>query len=144
MPSKEIYFEEITQLIAHREPVLMVDSLKIRKDAFQGTTFYRISPKCVFLNSFSELTPEGLLEHIAQSSAAMIGSYNTKVIIGLIGEIIECSFYSSSLKVGDSIMTEIKLLFEYNNVFLVSATSHFNKQMIIVCKMKLSLNTMTD
>ena len=131
--------EEITHYIAHREPILMVNNLKILNKN-QGLSSFQILPANIFLNSSATLTQEGYLEHIAQSSAAMIGFFQEKTIVGYIGEISDCCLFSYDAKVGDCITTEINVLYEFEKVYLISATSSVNHKKIVDCKMKLSIN----
>lgn len=84
----------------------------------------------------------GLIEHIAQSSAAFAG-YGTfargeEPKLGYIGEIKECNLYALP-KVGDELRTTIRLVAEAGGIRLIGAETKVKDEKVAECQMKIFL-----
>ena len=84
----------------------------------------------------------GIIEHIAQSSAAFAG-YGTftrgeEPKLGYIGEIKDCVMHVLPA-VGDELRTHIQLMAEVNGIRLISAEVHVQDTLVASCQMKIFL-----
>ena len=132
--------EQIFELIPQRPPMVMIDSvLNVSKDAI--STCLTIKESNIFVSS-NHLLESGVIEHIAQSAAAMAGYANyvsgSAPRLGYIGEIKKCSF-SCLPKVGQTLSTQLDVLGEAAGVTLLSAVSRVGEQLVAECQMKIFL-----
>lgn len=131
------YSEQLEDLIAQRYPFVMVDSIRVIEGTKVCLTTLVINPSNIFLDEDNYFTQEGILEHIAQSSAALLGCHNQNVSIGYIGEVCECQLSHLKPRVNDVIMTRISYITKVGNIHLVSAQSSTKTSQLVSCKMKL-------
>ena len=132
--------EQIFGLIPQRPPMVMIDSvLSVSKDAIN--TCLTIEENNVFVYS-NHLSESGVIEHIAQSAAAMAG-YDCYVKglaphLGYIGEIKKCSF-NHLPEVGQRLTTNLAVIGEAAGVTLLNAVSEAEGQLVAECQMKIFL-----
>ncbi|MBR1809827.1 MAG: hydroxymyristoyl-ACP dehydratase [Paludibacteraceae bacterium] len=132
--------EQIFELIPQRPPMVMIDSvLSVSKDAIN--TCLTVEESNLFVQD-GYLSESGVIEHIAQSAAAMAG-YGTYACgheprLGYIGEIKKCRFFSLP-QVGQTVCTELNVLGEAAGVTLLSAVSRTEGMEVAECQMKIFL-----
>ena len=131
----------IIDLIPQRPPIVMVDKLvNITKQS--ATSVFTILPNQLFSNE-ENLQAEGLIENIAQTSAAMNGynalSENEQVKLGFIGAIKNLSIYQLP-SVNSTIVTTIEIKNEVMNVNIIYGQIKQNDQLIAECEMKIFIN----
>ena len=93
--------------------------------------------------SNGKLTSPGIIENIAQTCAARIGYINKYILlkgvqIGVIGAINEFELYDFP-RVGETIITEIRLIDEVFGMLLVSATVNSGNKLMVKTKMKIAI-----
>ncbi len=114
--------EEILGLIPQRPPMVMVDAL--HEVSSEGArTGLLIAPDNVFCIGGQFIEP-GIVEHVAQSSAAMAGYPRWKAGLppkeGLIGE-IKSFVFSAVPKAGDRLDTTLSIVASVGGTTLVNA-----------------------
>jgi len=132
--------EGIKELIPQREPFMMVDEFEQTGDN-RATTGLTIGCDNYFILPGGEMAESGLIEHMAQSSAALVG-WQTKSInngqprIGLIGEVkhFECL---RRPKVGDALTTDIEFGLSFGNVTMATGNSKIGEEVIATIQMKI-------
>lgn len=111
---------KILELIPQRPPIVMVDEFLGLEDNISRTCF-TVRKNNIFVDNdfFSEC---GLIEHIAQSSAARVGyifkTKNQNIPIGYIGSINDFVLVENP-KLGDKIDTTIEILHEVFNITMI-------------------------
>ena len=130
--------EQIYQLIPQRPPIVMVDTLWSAAESSAETGLH-VSADNLFVKD-SVLWEPGLIEHIAQSSAAFAG-YDTFIHglaprLGYIGEIKNCKIHSLP-KVGTELRTRIRLIAEAVGVSLIAAETYVDDTLVAECQMKI-------
>ena len=93
--------------------------------------------------SNGKLTSLGIIENIAQTCAARIGYINKYILlkgiqVGVIGAINEFELYDLP-RVGETIITEIRLIDEVFGMLLVSATVNSGNKLMATTKMKIAI-----
>lgn len=133
--------EEIKQLIPQREPIMMIDTFFGATEK-TGKSALTILADNVFCED-GQLREMGMIEHIAQTSAAYNGVKNkqnngedSKPKLGYIGEIKKCQI-TRLPKVGEQIVTEVVVTAEVMNVTLMEATSKIGDETVATCQIKL-------
>ena len=130
--------EDILRLIPQRNPFVMVDEFEAAGENVAHTALYVRSDN-YFILPDGTLAETGLIEHIAQSAAALAG-YQQKDLahprIGLIGEVkhFECL---RRPKVGHLIRTTITFIFSMGNVTLVEGHCCIGNEEIANAKLKI-------
>ncbi len=130
--------EDIKRLIPQRNPFLMVDEFEATDENVAETALYVRADNLFFLPD-GTLSETGLMEHVAQSAAALAG-YQTgdsdNPAIGLIGEVkrFECH---RRPKAGDYIHTSIRFGFSFGNVTLVQGQCSIDGEEIANTKLKI-------
>ncbi len=130
--------EQIKEFIPQREPIIMVDTLyNVTENGC--TTGLTILPDNLFCEE-GFFTEPGLIEHIAQSASVFAG-YSAKdkgkpAPIGFIGDVKKYETIELP-KVGNELVTTIKILSEVMNITLLAAETKVDDRMIAGCQMKI-------
>ena len=130
--------EDIFRLIPQRNPFVMVDEFETTGESAAQTALY-VRTDNFFILPDGTLAETGLIEHIAQSAAALAGYQQKdrdKPQIGLIGEVkyFECLLRP---KTGCLIRTSIVLGFSIGNVKLVGGRCYIEEEEIAHAKLKI-------
>lgn len=130
----------LKELIPQRPPFVMIDRL-VSSDAVYSVTQLEVRSDNVFVAD-GRMTAAGLVENIAQTCAARIGYINLNsgesVKIGVIGSISNLNI-ARTPKVGEHLVTTIKLLEEVFQVTLVEAVVMSGDEVLAQCNMKIAL-----
>ena len=130
----------LKELIPQRPPFVMIDRL-VSSDAVFSVTELDVRPDNLFVDN-GRMTAAGLVENIAQTCAARIGYINLNsgetVKIGVIGSISNLDI-ARTPKVGEHLVTTIKLLEEVFQVTLVEAMVKSDDEVLAQCNMKIAL-----
>ena len=130
----------LNELIPQRPPFVMIDRL-VSSDAVFSVTELEVRPDNLFVDN-GRMTAAGLVENIAQTCAARIGYINLNsgetVKIGVIGSISNLNI-ARTPKVGEHLVTTIKLLEEVFQVTLVEAIVKSDDEVLAQCNMKIAL-----
>ena len=133
----------LKELIPQRPPFVMIDRL-VSSDAVFSVTELEVRPDNLFVDN-GRMTAAGLVENIAQTCAARIGYINLNrgetVKIGVIGSISNLNI-ARTPKVGEHLVTTIKLLEEVFQVTLVEAMVKSDDEVLAQCNMKIALTDM--
>lgn len=136
---------QIKSLIRQREPVLLIDTFFKPADP-EYYAGLKILPDNIFCRD-GIFSAEGVIEHMAQSSAAMLGylasGRNEPVKTSYIGEIRDFEL-ADNPRTGDFLETIIEILSEVMDIILVKARSHIASRPVASCKMKLAINRNVD
>ncbi len=129
--------EQIKEFIPQREPI-MVDTLYDITETGCSTGL-TVLPENIFCAG-GFFTEPGLIEHIAQSASVFAG-YSAKdngkpAPIGFIGDVKKYETFDLP-KVGEELVTTIKILSEVMNITLVAAETKAGNRMIAGCQMKI-------
>lgn len=124
----------ITDLIPQRDPILMIDDAQ--KDGEHAVkTHLKITPDNWFFSD-GMLLEAGLVEHMAQSAAAMVGLQGDgDPKEGYIGDIKDFTVYQMP-KEGEIIETTISIITQLDNITLIDAVSQIDNQMIAKARIK--------
>jgi len=130
--------EDILRLIPQRNPFVMVDEFEATDKTVAQTVLY-VRTDNFFLLPDGTLAETGLIEHIAQSAAALVGYQQTDMAqphIGLIGEVkhFECLCRPET---GHLIRTSIAFGFSIGNVTLVEGRCCIDGEEIAHAKLKI-------
>lgn len=121
----------------------MIDRL-VSSDVVFSVTELEVRPDNLFVDN-GRMTAAGLVENIAQTCAARIGYINLNsgeaVKIGVIGSISNLNI-ARTPKVGEHLVTTIKLLEEVFQVTLVEAIVKSDDEVLAQCNMKIALTDM--
>lgn len=133
----------LKELIPQRPPFVMIDRL-VSSDAVFSVTELEVRSDNLFVDN-GRMTAAGLVENIAQTCAARIGYINLNsgeaVKIGVIGSISNLNI-ARTPKVGEHLVTTIKLLEEVFQVTLVEAMVKSDDEVLAQCNMKIALTDM--
>ena len=115
---------DIKSLIPQREPIIMIDKIVSHSDE-KTITSLTINETNIFVEK-NIFQSSGLIEHIAQSSAARMGIQTAeeakKSLLGYIASIKNMMIYRLP-EVGETILTEIIITNQINNVIMVKGES---------------------
>lgn len=131
----------ILSLIPQKPPFVMVDELLFSDDNITKTIFTITADNVFVINGdFSEA---GLMENMAQTAAAGSGNMarieNRPVLNGYIGQVKNFEIYSLP-KVGDVLMTEVKIEVQVFAAGIVSGKIWCNEVEVAQCEMKIFIN----
>lgn len=132
MPSFPIHAQDY---IPQRPPIVMIDNiLNSEEDTF--ITDLLIRPDNIFVEN-GILRETGLMENIAQTSAARVGfsSAGAHVPIGVIGGINQFQLHFLP-KVGQTLVTTIHVVAGVGSALVVDATVTCEEQLVATCSMK--------
>lgn len=132
--------ENITSIIPHRDPVLMIDHLLFQDEKYTRTSF-KIEPNNIFVSN-SKFTEAGIIENIAQSSAAGSGYYylqNKKSQpLTFIASISNLQILKNA-SAGEEIFTEIELMDSVMNFNIICGKCFLDDILIASCEMKVMI-----
>jgi len=130
--------EAIKELIPQRDPMIMIDTFYDATES-EADTGFTIAEDNLFCceGLFEE---PGLIEHIAQSASAFAG-YKARIAnqptpLGFIGEAKKLRIHFLP-KVGDALLTHIRILTEVQGISLLTAETKVNGEVAIQCQMKI-------
>ena len=129
---------EILQLIPQRNPFVMVDEFEATAENVAHTVLH-VRADNLFMLPDGTLTETGLIEHIAQSAAALTGYQSAsdgQPRIGLIGEVkhFECQRRPAA---GEVVHTVVEFGFSLGNVTLVQGHCRVDDEEIASANIKL-------
>lgn len=132
---------DIQTLLPQRPPFLMVDAL-VNYDEPSISTAFQVREDCVFVQD-GEMLSSGIIENMAQSSAARIGYINKYVLnlpvkIGFIGAVRKLKIHRSP-KVGETLVTTITAVQEIFGITLVDAVVKVGEDIIAEASLKTAL-----
>ena len=132
---------DIHELLPQRDPFIMIGEL-CHFDMECTVSSLHIKESNLFVSN-GKLTSLGIIENIAQTCAARIGYINKYILlkgvqIGVIGAINEFELYDFP-RVGETIITEIRLIDEVFGMLLVSATVNSGNKLMATTKMKIAI-----
>ena len=132
---------DILSLIPQKPPFVMVDELLFSDDNITRTKF-TVSADNVFVIN-DEFSEAGLMENMAQTAAAGSGKMarieNRPVTIGYIGQVKNLEVFEPP-KVGDELLTEIKIEVQVFDASIVSGKVWHNDKLVAQCEMKIFIN----
>jgi predicted hotdog family 3-hydroxylacyl-ACP dehydratase len=132
--------DDILQYIVQRAPIVMVDKFfGIEGDI--SKTGLMISADNLFC-SCGHLQESGIIEHVAQSAAIRTGYNFTRqgktIPSGLIGSVNNMTIHSLP-KVGEELLTEIKVITELFGITLIHAVVVAGASIVAECQMKVAI-----
>ncbi|MBR5921767.1 MAG: hydroxymyristoyl-ACP dehydratase [Bacteroidales bacterium] len=141
MSSPACKVTDITSLIPQRPPILMVDGYFFEDDLHCRSEL-TVAADNMFLGEGGCVAEEGLLEHVAQTSAAHIGHIRKmegqSITLGYIGDIKRAVFTPPMPAAGDTLHTKLTVVSQVGNVTLVSAETSVDERVVLTCRMKLA------
>ena len=128
---------EVKLIIPQREPIIMIDEIVNHSDV-KTTTSLTINKTNIFVEE-NIFQSSGLIENMAQSSAARMGiqtnKEGNKPLLGYIASIK--NFMVNRLpEVGEKILTEIIISNKINNIIVIKAEGKVNNIIISSCELK--------
>jgi len=131
----------ILSLIPQKPPFVMVDELLFSDDNITKTSFTITGDNIFVING--EFSEAGLMENMAQTAAAGSGNMarieNRPVVKGYIGQVKNFEIYSLP-KVGDVLLTEVKIEVQVFAAGIVSGKIWCNEVEVAQCEMKIFIN----
>lgn len=131
----------ILSLIPQKPPFVMVDELLFSDDNITKTSFTISADNVLVING--EFSEAGLMENMAQTAAAGSGNMarieNRPVVNGYIGQVKNFEIYSLP-KVGDVLLTEVKIEVQVFAAGIVSGKIWCNEVEVAQCEMKIFIN----
>ena len=128
---------DITSLIPQREPMIMIDKIIGHSDEKTVTSLI-IRKTNIFVEE-DFFPSSGLMEHIAQSSAARMGmetiKQGKKPLLGYIASIKNLSIIRLP-KIGETILTDIIQTNKINNIIVIIGESKINDIVVSSCELK--------
>ena len=128
---------DIKSLIPQREPIIMIDKIVSHSDKKTSTSL-TIKETNIFVEG-NIFQSSGLIEHIAQSSAARMGMQTTeeekKPLLGYIAS-IKNMMINRLPKVGETILTEIIVTNHISNIIVVQGESKVDNIVVSNCELK--------
>jgi len=128
---------DIKSLIPQREPIIMIDKIVSHSDKKTSTSL-TITETNIFVEE-NIFQSSGLIEHIAQSSAARMGMQiaeeGKKPLLGYIAS-IKNMMINRLPKVGETIMTEIIITNQINNIIVIKGESKVDNSVVSSCELK--------
>ena len=128
---------DIKSLIPQREPIIMIDKI-ISHSNEKTSTSLTIKETNIFVEE-NIFQSSGLIEHIAQSSAARMGMQTAeegkKPLLGYIAS-IKNIMINRLPKVGETILTEIIVTNHINNIIVVQGESKVDNIVVSNCELK--------
>lgn len=121
--------------IPQKPPMVMIDHIIQCNDNMIVTDF-EIKEACILVENH-QLSVAGIMENIAQTSAAQIGYTNQDqpVAIGVIGAINDFELFEIP-RCGTIIHTEVTEELNLDQAFLLTAKVYCEKRVIASCRMK--------
>jgi predicted hotdog family 3-hydroxylacyl-ACP dehydratase len=132
---------DILSLIPQKPPFVMVDELLFSDDNITKTCFTVTPDNVLVING--EFSEAGLMENMAQTAAAGSGNMarieNRPVANGYIGQVKNFEIFSLP-KVGDVLVTEVKIEVQVFDAGIVSGKIWCNEVEVAQCEMKIFIN----
>jgi predicted hotdog family 3-hydroxylacyl-ACP dehydratase len=129
---------DIKSIIPQREPIIMIDNIINHSEEVTTTSLTILSDNIFVEDGFFQSS--GLIEHIAQSSAARMGIQTVeKGIEPLLGYIasIKNMRIERLPKVGEIIATKIIITNQIGNIIVVQGKSKVKDTVIVNCALKI-------
>jgi len=125
----------ITDIIPQREPILMVDDAHVVSDTSVCATL--IVKSTNWFCKDEKLLEAGIIEHMAQSAAAMVGLQGEgEPKVGYIGEVKDFVVFRLPC-VGEQISTEVHTTALLEDVTIVEATTRIDTETIASARIKI-------
>jgi len=128
---------DIKSAIPQREPIIMIDKIVNHSDEKTSTSL-TIKETNIFVEE-NIFQSSGLIEHIAQSSAARMGMQTIeegkKPLLGYIAS-IKNMMINRLPKVGETILTEIIVTNHINNIIVAQGESKVDNIVVSNCELK--------
>ena len=131
---------DIEAWIPQRPPFVFIDTI-VEMNGEYAITQLTVSEECPLVED-GQLSLAGLMEHAAQSCAARAGwvqrQQGKEVKIGYIGAIkqIEVTRFP---KIGETVVTEARVLQEVLNISLIGCTTKIGDEVIATTTLKLAI-----
>ncbi|MBW6481804.1 MAG: hypothetical protein K0B10_01970 [Vicingaceae bacterium] len=130
--------ENITEIIPQKAPFVMVDNL-ISADEHGFKSSFQVRKDNIFFKD-EKLQEPALIENIAQTVAAGFGYVDRQVggepKLGFIGAISKLKVHALPT-LNSEIITIIKHLYQFENVYLVKGENFCKNQLLVECEMKI-------
>lgn len=128
---------EVKLIIPQREPIIMIDEIVNHSDV-KTTTSLTINKTNIFVEE-NIFQSSGLIENMAQSSAAKMGiqtnKEGNKPLLGYIAS-IKNLMVNRLPEVGEKILTEIIIVNKINNIIVIKAEGKVDNIIISSCDLK--------
>ena len=128
---------DIKLVIPQREPIIMIDEIVNHSDEKTSTSL-TIKETNIFVEE-NIFQSSGLIEHIAQSSAARMGMQTTeegkKPLLGYIAS-IKNMMINRLPKIGETILTDIINTNQINNIIVIKGESKVDNMVVSSCELK--------
>tara|TARA_B110000881_G_scaffold149394_1_gene132432 strand:- start:608 stop:1012 length:405 start_codon:yes stop_codon:yes gene_type:complete len=128
---------EVKLIIPQREPIIMIDEIVNHSDV-KTTTSLTINKTNIFVEE-NIFQSSGLIENMAQSSAARMGiqtnKEGNKPLLGYIAS-IKNLMVNRLPEVGEKILTEIIIVNKINNIIVIKAEGKVDNIIISSCELK--------
>lgn len=126
----------IQDMLPQRPPIVMVDGVSLIDD-LKAETSFKILPDNIFVKD-GKFMECGIVEHMAQSVAAMQGMRGAEVRVGVIGELRKIHF-NTLPSVNDEIRSCVELEMEFGNTLSVSVETFCGDTNIATGRIKVFL-----
>ena len=132
--------EDIKRLIPQREPFIMVDEIEV-SDGTHAVTNLTVRIDNYFMLPDGTMSETGLIEHIAQSCSALMGSVAIEQQmnnppVGLIGEVKRFECQRRPCK-DEKVETSIEFGFVFGNVTIATGESRVGEELIAKAQLKI-------
>lgn len=128
---------DVKLIIPQREPIIMIDEIVNHSDV-KTTTSLTINKTNIFVEE-NIFQSSGLIENMAQSSAARMGiqtnKEGNKPLLGYIAS-IKNLIVNRLPEVGEKILTEIIIVNKINNIIVIKAEGKVDNIIISSCELK--------
>jgi 3-hydroxyacyl-[acyl-carrier-protein] dehydratase len=128
---------DVKLIIPQREPIIMIDEIVNHSDV-KTTTSLTINETNIFVEE-NIFQSSGLIENMAQSSAARMGiqtnKEGNKPLLGYIAS-IKNLMVNRLPEVGEKILTEIIIANKINNIIVIKAEGKVDNIIISSCELK--------
>ena len=128
---------EVKLIIPQREPIIMIDEIVNHSDV-KTTSSLTINETNIFVEE-NIFQSSGLIENMAQSSAARMGiqtnKEGNKPLLGYIAS-IKNLIVNRLPEVGEKILTEIIIVNKINNIIVIKAEGKVDNIIISSCELK--------
>ena len=128
---------DIKSLIPQRDPIIMIDEIINHSDE-ETTTALTILKTNIFVEA-NNFQSSGMIEHIAQSSAARMGmqtaALGKKPLLGYIASVKNLSIHRLP-EVGETLNTEIIVTNQINNIVVLKGETKVKGTLVSRCELK--------
>lgn len=125
----------ITDLIPQREPILMVDDAHtLSKDSVCASLTIRSTN---WFCQDNQLLEAGIIEHMAQSAATMIGLQGEgEPKVGYIGDVKDFIVFRLP-RIGEQLSTEVRTTALLEDITIIEATTRIGDEVIASARIKI-------